>query len=160
MIAVLQRVSSARVTVASRVVGAIDAGLVVLVGAVTGDSTTDIEYVEKRVATLRVFADEVGRMNRSVDEIGGAVLVVSQFTLVADTRKGRRPSFGRALAPNLAAPMIETLVARLRARNLRVETGEFGASMAVELVNDGPVTLVVDSRSTGRGRSVSSPRST
>ena len=112
---------------------------------------TDVVYVERRLATLRLFADEDGRMNRSIDEINGALLVVSQFTLAADTRKGRRPSFGRALAPELAEPMIDDLVARLSARGLHVETGDFGASMQVELVNDGPVTIVLDSRETRRG---------
>jgi len=151
MIAVVQRVASARVVVADQVVGEIGAGLLALIGAVDGDSSTDVEYVERRLATLRLFADEYGRMNRSIDEINGALLVVSQFTLAADTRKGRRPSFGRALAPELAEPMIDDLVARLSARGLHVETGDFGASMQVELVNDGPVTIVLDSRETRRG---------
>ncbi len=146
MIAVVQRVTSARVVVGSRVAGEIGAGLMVLVGAIEGDLPGDLDYVEKRLATLRLFADEEGRMNRSIDEIGGALLVVSQFTLAADTRKGRRPSFTRALAPELAEPMIDDLVQRLSARGIQVESGEFGASMQVELVNDGPVTLVLDSR--------------
>lgn len=151
MIAVVQRVASARVIVDDQVVGAIGAGFLALVGAVSGDSTTDVEYVEKRLATLRLFADEDGRMNRSIDEINGGLLIVSQFTLAADTRKGRRPSFSRALAPELAEPMIDDLVARLCARGLHVETGDFGANMQVELVNDGPVTVVLDSRAPRRG---------
>ncbi len=151
MIAVVQRVASARVVVAGRVVGEIGAGFLALVGAVDGDSVADIEYVEKRLATLRLFADEGGRMNRSIDEINGALLIVSQFTLAADTRKGRRPSFVKALAPEIAEPMIEDLVARLAARGVPVETGEFGASMQVELINDGPVTIVLDSRDRSRG---------
>lgn len=151
MIAVVQRVASARVIVDDQVIGAIGAGFLALVGAVSGDSTTDVEYVEKRLATLRLFADEDGRMNRSIDEINGGLLIVSQFTLAADTRKGRRPSFSRALAPELAEPMIDDLVARLCARGLHVETGDFGANMQVELVNDGPVTVVLDSRVPRRG---------
>lgn len=151
MIAVVQRVTSARVVVAERVVGEIGAGFLALVGAVNGDSTADLEYVEKRLATIRLFADEDGRMNRSIDEVDGALLIVSQFTLAADTRKGRRPSFARALAPDLAEPLIDELVARLAARGLRVATGEFGAHMQIELVNDGPVTIVLDSRDTRRG---------
>jgi len=151
MIAVVQRVASARVVVAGQVVGEIGAGFLAFIGAVQGDATTDVEYLEKRLATLRLFADEDGRMNRSIDEINGALLIVSQFTLAADTRKGRRPSFTRALPPQLAEPMIEDLVARLSARGLPVETGEFGADMQVELVNDGPVTIVLDSRETRRG---------
>lgn len=150
MIAVVQRVASARVMVAGQVVGEIGTGFLALVGAVEGDSIADIEYVEKRLATLRLFADEDGRMNRSIDEIDGELLIVSQFTLAADTRKGRRPSFIRALAPEIAEPMIKDLVARLTARGLPVATGEFGASMQVELVNDGPVTIVLDSRETRR----------
>ena len=151
MIAVVQRVASARVIVDEQVVGAIGAGFLALIGAVSGDSTTDVEYVEKRLATLRLFADQDGRMNRSSDEINGGLLIVSQFTLAADTRKGRRPSFSRALAPELAEPMIDDLVARLCARGLHVETGDFGANMQVELVNDGPVTVVLDSRAPRRG---------
>jgi D-tyrosyl-tRNA(Tyr) deacylase len=151
MIAVVQRVASARVIVDEQVVGAIGAGFLALIGAVSGDSTTDVEYVEKRLATLRLFADEDGRMNRSIDEINGGLLIVSQFTLAADTRKGRRPSFSRALAPELAEPMIDDLVARLCARGLDVETGDFGANMQVEFVNDGPVTVVLDSRAPRRG---------
>jgi D-tyrosyl-tRNA(Tyr) deacylase len=151
MIAVVQRVASARVIVDEQVVGAIGAGFLALIGAVSGDSTTDVEYVEKRLATLRLFADEDGRINRSIDEINGGLLIVSQFTLAADTRKGRRPSFSRALAPELAEPMIDDLVARLCARGLHVETGDFGANMQVELVNDGPVTVVLDSRAPRRG---------
>jgi len=151
MIAVVQRVASARVIVDEQEPGAIGAGFLALIGAVSGDSTTDVEYVEKRLATLRLFADEDGRMNRSIDEINGGLLIVSQFTLAADTRKGRRPSFSRALAPELAEPMIDDLVARLCARGLHVETGDFGANMQVELVNDGPVTVVLDSRAPRRG---------
>ena len=151
MIAVVQRVASARVVVAEQVVGEIGVGFLALIGAEDGDSTTDVEYVERRLATLRLFADEDGRMKRSIDEINGALLIVSQFTLAADTRKGRRPSFTRALAPGLAEPMIDDLVARLFARGLQVETGDFGANMQVELVNDGPVTIVLDSRETWRG---------
>jgi D-tyrosyl-tRNA(Tyr) deacylase len=151
MIAVIQRVASASVNVAERTLGSIGPGLVALVGAVGGDTEVDVEYIEKRLATLRIFADDDGRMNLSIADSGGALLVVSQFTLAADTRKGRRPSFVRALDPALAAPLIDDLVARLKRRGLDVQTGEFGANMQVELVNDGPVTLVLDSRETRRG---------
>lgn len=146
MIAVVQRVASARVLVGGSVVGEVGPGFLALVGAIEGDSSADVEYVEKRLATLRLFADEDGRMNRSIDDVDGGLLLVSQFTLAADTRKGRRPSFTKAMAPALAEPMIEDLATRLRTRGIDVETGEFGASMQVELVNDGPVTIVLDSR--------------
>lgn len=151
MIAVIQRVTSARVLVEGTGIGAIGRGFVALVGALDGDGERDLEYVAKRLATLRLFADADGRMNLSLEDVGGELLVVSQFTLAADTRKGRRPSFVRALAPDRAEPMIENLVERLRARGITVATGRFGADMQVELVNDGPVTIVLDSRQTRRG---------
>ena len=151
MIVVVQRVTSARVVVQGETVGTIDAGFLALVGVLRGDGDDDIEYVAKRLATLRVFADDEGRMNRSVVDIGGAVLVVSQFTLAADTRKGRRPSFIQAMPPEEAAPMIDDLVARLEARGIAVESGVFGAHMEVTLLNDGPVTILLDSRETRRG---------
>ncbi|NKB89869.1 MAG: D-tyrosyl-tRNA(Tyr) deacylase [Acidobacteria bacterium] len=151
MIAVLQRVSHAQVTVAGECVGAIGPGILALIGAVDGDDGADVDFMARRIPNLRFFADEDGRMNLSVSDIGGAILVVSQFTLAGDTRKGRRPSFVRALAPDLAAPMIEDLAGRFEAAGLEVATGEFGANMQVELLNDGPVTLLLDSRQTRRG---------
>lgn len=147
MRAVVQRVSEARVTVNGRVTGSIGPGLMVLVGADQADVESDADYVARKAAELRIFEDDEGKMNRSVEEVGGAVLVVSQFTLHADTRKGRRPSFVRAMEPGAAARLIEHVCRRLRERGLRVETGEFGASMDVALVNRGPVTLLLDSRS-------------
>jgi D-tyrosyl-tRNA(Tyr) deacylase len=145
MRAVIQRVSSASVSVSERVVARIGPGLVVLVAVAKSDEAADIEYTAAKIAELRIFGDEHGRMNRSVVEVEGAVLVVSQFTLLADVRKGRRPSFDAAAAPEAARALYEKLVARLRSVGLTVETGVFQARMAVELVNDGPVTILVDS---------------
>jgi D-tyrosyl-tRNA(Tyr) deacylase len=144
--AVVQRVTRAMVRVQEAEVGAIDAGLVALVGVAAGDGPADLEYIASKIAELRVFADEAGRMNRSVADVGGAVLVVSQFTLLGDARKGRRPAFDDAETPEGAQAAYEALVARLRDRGLRVETGRFRAHMALELVNDGPVTILLDSR--------------
>jgi D-tyrosyl-tRNA(Tyr) deacylase len=146
MRAILQRVTSARVNVDGRTVGEIAAGLLVFAAVERGDGPEDIKYTAGKIKDLRIFEDEVGKMNRSVAEAGGAVLVVSQFTLCGDCRKGRRPSFDDAEAPAIAKPLYESLVAGLRALDLKVETGEFRAHMIVELVNDGPVTLMLDSR--------------
>ena len=146
MRAVLQRVLTAEVTVEGRHVGAIGAGLLVLLGVETGDGPADVSYTADKIADLRCFADEQDRMNRSVLDVGGAVLVVSQFTLCGDTRKGRRPSFDEAAPPTEARLLYQDVVRQLRARGLVVETGEFQAMMTVSLVNDGPVTLLVDSR--------------
>lgn len=141
---VLQRVSRASVTIGGRVAGAIDRGLCLLVGYTHRDTPAEVEWMADKVAGLRVFPDPAGKMNLSLDEVGGAVLVVSQFTLYGDAAKGRRPSFVEAARPELAIPLYHAFVAALRDRGLRVETGEFGAMMQVELVNDGPVTLVLD----------------
>ena len=146
MRAVLQRVLSAEVTVDGRRVGAIGSGLLVLLGVEAGDGPPDVAYTADKIADLRCFADQAGRMNRSVAEIGGGVLVVSQFTLCGDTRKGRRPSFDAAAPPDEARLLYEDVVRQLRGRALAVETGEFQANMAVALINDGPVTFLVDSR--------------
>jgi D-tyrosyl-tRNA(Tyr) deacylase len=146
LISVVQRVSSANVRVAGEIVGRIDRGLVALVCAMRGDDDTDLENTARKLLTLRIFGDEQGRMNRSLTDVGGAILVVSQFTLAADTRKGRRPSFTDAAPPQEGESMIAQLVERLRSDDVRVETGVFGAHMEVELVNDGPVTIVLDSR--------------
>jgi D-tyrosyl-tRNA(Tyr) deacylase len=144
MRAVLQRVATASVSVDGEVVGAIGPGIVMLVGVGHDDGMAEVEALAAKVASLRIFHDENEKMNRSIAEAGGAVLVVSQFTLLADVRKGRRPSFTRAAAPAHAEPMIEELVNQLRELDLPVETGEFGAMMQVEVVNDGPVTIVID----------------
>lgn len=141
---VLQRVTSARVEVDGERVGAIGRGLLVLAGVETGDGPAQVEAAAERILGIRVFADEAGRMNLDVRQAGGAVLLVSQFTLVASTDRGRRPSFDRAAPPDPARLLIEQLAARLAAGGVPVERGRFGARMAVGLVNDGPVTFVLD----------------
>ena len=143
---VVQRVAQAQVRVAERVCGHIGAGLLVLLGVEEGDTDEDLRYCVEKTAHLRIFEDDDGKMNRSVIDTGGAVLVVSQFTLHGDVRKGRRPSFIRAARPEEAVPRYAAYCQALRALGLQVETGEFQAHMAVSLVNDGPVTLLVDSR--------------
>jgi D-aminoacyl-tRNA deacylase len=143
--AVVQRVTKASVSIGGEVVGAIDTGLVVLLGVKPGDDERAIDFLAEKIANLRIFPDDDGRMNRSVLDTGGAALVVSQFTLYGDCRKGRRPSFIDAAPPEIAEPLYERFVARLRGYGLKVETGRFAADMKVELVNDGPVTLIVDS---------------
>lgn len=142
---VVQRVSRARVLVHSEIVGAIERGFLVLVGAIDGDTVADVAWVERKLLSLRVFPDAAGKMNLSVQDIRGSVLLVSQFTLAADVSKGARPSFVRAMAPDQAEPMLEALAVALQAR-VPVKTGRFRADMQVELVNDGPVTLWLDSR--------------
>ena len=146
MRAVVQRVHSARVEVDGDVVGAIERGLLVLLAAGGTDEDADLDYVVHKIASLRIFEDDAGKMNLSVEDIGGQVLLVSQFTLYGDCRKGRRPSFVSAMHPDQAEPMVERAVARLRDRGLDVEIGTFGADMDVHLVNDGPVTLLIDSK--------------
>jgi D-tyrosyl-tRNA(Tyr) deacylase len=146
MRALIQRVSQARVDVGDRCVGAIDQGLLVLFCAVTDDEPGNAEHLAGKIAKLRIFEDDAGKMNRSVLDIGGSVLVVSQFTLAADTRKGNRPSFISAARPETAIPLLEEFTDALKALGISVETGEFGADMAVSLVNDGPVTIWLDTR--------------
>jgi D-tyrosyl-tRNA(Tyr) deacylase len=141
---VLQRVSRARVTVEGRVTGEIGRGLLLLAGFTDGDSEDALAWMADKVVGLRIFPDDEGKMNRSVQEAGGGLLVVSQFTLYGDTRKGRRPSFVDAARPEIAIPLYEHFVELLRATGLPVGTGEFGAMMDVELVNDGPVTLILE----------------
>ena len=143
----VQRVVRARVEVAGEVVGEIGHGLMVLIGAGEGDGPADAELLVDKIANLRIFADQAGKMNRSVLDVGGGVLAVSQFTLFGDARKGRRPSFIGALEPVAADALYQRVVAGLRAAGVgRVQTGVFGADMLVELVNDGPVTILLDSR--------------
>jgi D-tyrosyl-tRNA(Tyr) deacylase len=144
--AVVQRVSEASVAVEGRVCGRIGPGLFVLLGAGDGDTEADADYIARKVAELRVFEDDEGKMNRSVEEAGGSVLVVSQFTLYGDCRKGRRPSFDRAMGPEAADRLVKEVCRLLSGRGLRVEKGEFGAVMDVSLTNRGPVTLLLDSR--------------
>jgi D-tyrosyl-tRNA(Tyr) deacylase len=141
---VLQRVSRARVDVAGRTVGEIGVGYLVLAGFAPGDSDDQLAWMAEKLHGLRLFPDDEGKMNRSLDEVGGGVLVVSQFTLYGDARKGRRPSFIGAAPPAQAEALYERFVALLRQRGLEVATGAFGAMMAVELVNDGPVTLLLE----------------
>lgn len=146
MRSVVQRVTFARVRVGGRVVGEIGGGMLVFAGVEKGDGPDDIAYIAGKVNDLRIFDDAAGKMNLSLLESGGAVLVVSQFTLCGDCRRGRRPSFDDAESPAAARPLYEGLVAALRSLNVKVETGEFQAHMHVELTNDGPVTLLLDSR--------------
>ena len=146
MRAVLQRVTRAKVTVSGAAVGEIGAGLLVLVGVAADDGPSDVEYIAAKTRDLRIFPDDAGKLNRSVVESGGSVLVVSQFTLQGDCRKGRRPSFDAAARGPLARALYEEVVSRLRSSGLRVETGTFQAEMDVELVNQGPVTVLLDSR--------------
>jgi len=141
---VLQRVSRASVTIAGREAGSIGRGFCLLTGFTPTDTPADVEWMAEKVSSLRLFPDDAGKMNRGLDEVGGAVLVVSQFTLYGDTERGRRPSFIAAARPELAIPLYEAFIAALRARQLEVATGEFGAMMEVELVNDGPVTLILE----------------
>jgi D-tyrosyl-tRNA(Tyr) deacylase len=143
---VLQRVTRGSVTVEGKLVGAVERGFVALVGVTHGDAAAQAAALAKKTAHLRVFEDSDGKMNLSALEVGGGVLVISQFTLYADARKGRRPSFIDAAAPTLAAPLVEQYAATLRAEGIgRVEMGIFGAMMTVEIINDGPVTILLDS---------------
>ena len=144
MRALIQRVSEASVTVGGETLGAIGRGLLVLFCAEEGDAPGDIDLLARKTANLRIFEDEAGKMNRSVLDIGGAVLAVSQFTLAGDSRKGNRPSFIRAAAPEAANAAYEAFCAALRGLGLKVETGRFAAEMKVALVNDGPVTIWLD----------------
>src|SRR5262245_17934785 len=146
MRAVVQRVSSASVTVDGRTVGEIGGGLLVFIGVEQGDGPADVDYIARKIRELRVFEDDARHMNRSIEEAGGSVLAVSQFTLAADCRKGRRPSFDDAAPPQLAKPLYEDVVRALRTAGLTVATGEFQAMMQVSLVNDGPVTLLLERR--------------
>lgn len=146
MRAVIQRVEQASVSVEGEIRGQIGAGFLVLIGVEEGDGDADFRYIAEKAPNLRVFEDEQGKMNRSLLDVGGEVLAVSQFTLLGDARGGRRPSFITAARPETADPMYERLVADWRARGIRVETGVFGAHMKVSLVNDGPVTILLDSR--------------
>lgn len=141
---VLQRVSSASVTIDGRAAGAIERGFCLLVGLTHSDGIEQVRWMAEKVAGLRLFADAEGKMNLALGDVGGALLVVSQFTLYGDASKGRRPSFIDAARPDVAVPLYEAFIADLRGRGLRVETGEFGAMMQVALVNDGPVTLVLE----------------
>ncbi|MFN0206450.1 MAG: D-aminoacyl-tRNA deacylase [Planctomycetota bacterium] len=144
MIAVIQRVSRAKVTVAGRVAGSIEKGILVLACALTGDTDADAAALGTKISEYRIFPDAAGKMNLSIADMNGSVLVVSQFTLAADGEKGRRPSFDRAASPDAGRALVDRLVEVLRTKGLSVETGIFGADMEVELVNEGPATFVLE----------------
>jgi len=152
MIAVVQRVSRAKVTVEETVTGQIGAGMVILLGVARDDEPQDIETLARKVCSLRIFEDEHGKMNREAGDVEAEFLVVSQFTLLGDCRKGKRPSFDRAADPRTAEEYYENFVGQIRGQGFRVETGKFAAMMDVDLVNDGPVTLILDSKQLGAGR--------
>ncbi len=143
---VAQRVSSARVSVDHKVIGEIGAGLCLLVGVAPDDTDADVDWMAEKIANLRIFGDEEGKMNRSLLDMRGEALAISQFTLYADCRKGRRPSFTGAASPALGDALYRAFVEALGRMNIKVETGEFGAEMKVEIVNEGPVTIIVDTR--------------
>ena len=145
MRAVVQRVSSASVTVDNEIVGEIRRGFLVLLGVEESDAEKDVVYMAQKIAGLRVFEDESGQMNLALSDVGGAMLVVSQFTLLGDCRKGRRPSFVAAARPKQAHELYESFVAEIRGQGLEVATGRFQTHMNVQLINDGPVTLLIDS---------------
>ncbi len=146
MRAVIQRVSSASVTVEGETIGSVGMGILALIGVEAGDTDRDLAYIADKTPNLRIFEDDQGKMNRSLLDIEGGILAVSQFTLLGDARGGRRPSFIAAARPEVADPMYERLVENWRARGIEVGTGVFGADMKVSLVNDGPVTILLDSR--------------
>jgi D-tyrosyl-tRNA(Tyr) deacylase len=148
MRAVVQRVTRAKVTVDKEIVGEIQKGLVVLLGVATDDTVSDVNYLVEKIIALRICDDAEGKMNLSVRETGGGVLVVSQFTLYGDVRRGLRPSWSDAAPPEVAEPLYDSFVARLRQEIAKVATGSFRRMMQVELVNDGPVTILIDSRKT------------
>lgn len=146
MRAVVQRVKESSVAIEGQVVGQSAQGLMVLIGVEVGDTDKDLSYIADKVPNLRIFEDEAGKMNRSLLDIGGQILAISQFTLLGDARGGRRPSFTAAARPDTAVPLYEALVEKWRSLGIHVETGEFGADMQVSLINDGPVTILLDSR--------------
>ncbi len=146
MKAVIQRVTRASVEVDGQPIGTIGTGMLVLLGVAREDSESDVRYMIEKISALRIFSDQAGKMNLSVTEIGGALLVVSQFTLLGDTGKGRRPGFDKAAPPDQAQALYDRVIDGLKGRGLRTETGVFGAHMNVSLENDGPVTLILDSR--------------
>jgi D-tyrosyl-tRNA(Tyr) deacylase len=145
MRAVIQRVSQAQVSVDGECIGRIGHGLVVLLGIRSDDTQAQADYISDKIIGLRIFSDQAGKFNRSLRDVGGELLIVSQFTLYGDCRKGRRPSFIAAAGVEIALPLYEYFVERTRSRNIRVATGRFQANMAVQLVNDGPVTIILDS---------------
>ncbi len=145
MRALIQRVLSSEVRVGDEIIGAIDRGMTVLIGVGDTDTADDALLIARKIATLRIFEDNAGKINRAIDEVSGAILLISQFTLYADCRKGRRPSFVHAALPAVAEPLVERVIAALREQGVPVETGRFGAEMRVTIVNDGPLTIWLDS---------------
>ena len=143
---VLQRVAHASVTVDEKVIGKIQRGFLLLVGVTHDDAMEDMEYLVRKIVQMRIFEDEEGKLNRSIQDIGGEILSVSQFTLYADTKKGNRPSFSKAAPGDVAIEMFDQFNGLLRDTGIPVETGQFGADMKVELLNDGPVTILLDSK--------------
>lgn len=143
---ILQRVAHASVTVDGEIIGKIQRGFLLLVGVTHDDAMEDMEYLVRKIVQMRIFEDEEGKLNRSIQDIGGEILSVSQFTLYADTKKGNRPSFSKAAPGDVALEMFEQFNVLLRDTGIPVETGQFGADMKVELLNDGPVTILLDSK--------------
>ena len=146
MRAVIQRVKSASVAIDEKIVGEINQGFMILLGIHEEDTKEDVDYLVRKIAMMRVFEDEAGKLNLSIDAISGSILSISQFTLYADTKKGNRPSFVKAARPEQAIPLYDAFNDGLRQKGLEVETGEFGADMQVSLINDGPVTIIMDTR--------------
>ncbi|MDQ6905694.1 MAG: D-aminoacyl-tRNA deacylase [Chloroflexota bacterium] len=153
MRALIQRVISSDVRVGDEIIGAIDQGMTVFLGVGDADTAEDAQIIARKIATLRIFEDDAGKINRAIGEVGGAILLISQFTLYADCRKGRRPSFVHAALPAIAEPLVEQVITALRAQGVPVETGRFGAEMRVTIVNDGPLTIWLDSAELRSGSS-------
>ncbi len=143
---VVQRVKRASVSVDNKIIGEIENGILLLLGVENTDDEKDLEYMADKVPNLRIFEDENGKMNKSLTDVNGKLLVISQFTLLGDARKGRRPSFIQAAAPDKAVPMYESFIDKMKEKEIKTQCGEFGADMQVELVNDGPVTILLDSK--------------
>ncbi len=152
MKAVIQRVISASVEVDHQTIGQIDEGLLVLIGAAKGDTPVDVDYLVEKIPNLRIFPDDEGKMNRSLMDMGGKLLLVSQFTLLGDTHRGRRPGFEQAAHPDKARELYDSAIAKFREKGVPIQTGQFGANMLVSLENNGPVTFILDSRKGGSGK--------
>ena len=146
MRAVVQRVKSANVKIEDNIIGSIEQGILLLLGVEESDEEKDLDYMCEKVPNLRIFEDENGKMNKSLLDVEGSILVISQFTLLGDARKGRRPSFILAAQPDKAIPMYEKYIANMKGKGIYIQAGEFGADMKVELINDGPVTILLDSK--------------